>query len=67
MPRFPLRATFGTFFAVRGTHLAAMVAYFALASIVPLVFLALALLGLFGRVDESSPSSRTSPISSRAR
>ena len=54
MPRFPLRATFGTFFAVRGTHLAAMVAYFALASIVPLVFLALALLGLFGRVDESS-------------
>ena len=64
MPRFPLRATFGTFFAVRGTHLAAMVAYFALASIVPLVFLALALLGLFGRVDESSSSSRTSPISS---
>ena len=54
MPRFPLRATFGTFFAVRGTHLAAMVAYFALASLVPLVFLALAFLGLFGRVDESS-------------
>jgi membrane protein len=50
----PVRATFGTFFAVRGTHLAAMVAYFALASIVPLVFLALAMLGLFGRVDESS-------------
>lgn len=50
----PVRATFGTFFAVRGTHLAAMVAYFALASIVPLVFLALAMLGFFGRVDESS-------------
>jgi membrane protein len=50
----PVRHTFGTFFAVRGTHLAAMVAYFALASIVPLIFLALALLGLFGRVDETS-------------
>ena len=49
-----MSATFGTFFAVRGTHLAAMVAYFALASVVPLVFLALAMLGLFGRVDESS-------------
>jgi membrane protein len=31
-----------------------MVAYFALASFVPLVFLALALLGLLGRADESS-------------
>lgn len=31
-----------------------MVAYFALASFVPLVFLSLALLGLFGRVDEST-------------
>lgn len=31
-----------------------MVAYFALASFVPLVFLALAVLGLFGRVDESN-------------
>lgn len=54
MSGLPVRATFGTFFAVRGTHLAAMVAYFALASIVPLVFLALAILGFFGRVDESS-------------
>jgi membrane protein len=34
------------FFADRGTHLAAMVAYFALLSFVPLVFLALALFGL---------------------
>jgi membrane protein len=31
-----------------------MIAYFALLSFVPLVFLALALLGLFGRVEESS-------------
>src|SRR4029077_14330920 len=45
---------FSRFFAVRGTHLAAMVAYFALASFVPLVFLTLALLALFGRVDESN-------------
>jgi membrane protein len=52
--RLPVRQTFATFFGARGTHLAAMVAYFALASVVPLVFLALALLGLFGRVDESS-------------
>ena len=39
------------FFADRGTHLAAMVAYFALLSFVPLVFLALALLGLAHRAD----------------
>lgn len=45
---------FQKFFADRGTHLAAMVAYFALLSFVPLVFLALALLGLAGRADESS-------------
>ncbi len=42
------------FFADRGPHLAAMIAYFALLSLVPLIFLALALLGLFGRVDEST-------------
>ncbi|MBX5474799.1 MAG: YihY/virulence factor BrkB family protein [Thermoleophilia bacterium] len=41
------------FFADRGTHLAAMVAYFALVSFVPLVFLALALLGLAHRADAS--------------
>src|SRR5205085_6778477 len=34
--------------------LAAMIAYFALLSFVPLAFLALALLGLYGRADESS-------------
>ncbi|MEX2211713.1 MAG: YihY/virulence factor BrkB family protein [Gaiellaceae bacterium] len=45
---------FRKFFADRGTHLAAMVAYFALLSFVPMVFLALALLGLAGRADESS-------------
>ena len=45
---------FPKFFADRGTHLAAMVAYFALLSFVPLVFLALALLGVAGRADESS-------------
>jgi len=39
------------FFADRGTHLAAMVAYFALLSFVPLIFLALALFGLTGRAD----------------
>lgn len=42
------------FLADRGTHLAAMIAYFALLSLVPLVFLAFALLGLFGRVDAES-------------
>jgi membrane protein len=41
------------FFADRGTHLAAMVAYFALLSFVPLIFLALALLGLAHRADAS--------------
>ena len=39
------------FFADRGTHLAAMVAYFALLSFVPLIFLALALFGLAHRAD----------------
>jgi membrane protein len=38
----------------RGPHLAAMFAYFALLSFVPLTFLALSLLGLAGRADESS-------------
>jgi membrane protein len=41
------------FFADRGTHLAAMVAYFALLSFVPLIFLALSLLGLTHRADAS--------------
>ena len=49
-----IRETFSKFFADRGTHLAAMIAYFALLSFVPLLFLALSLLGLSGRADESS-------------
>jgi membrane protein len=41
------------FFADRGTHLAAMVAYFALLSFVPLIFLALSLFGLTHRAKAS--------------
>jgi membrane protein len=48
------RPPVGKFFADRGTHLAAMIAYFALLSFFPLVFLAFATLGLAGRADESS-------------
>jgi membrane protein len=49
-----MREPLSKFFSDRGPHLAAMIAYFALLSLVPLVFLALALLGLFGRADEST-------------
>ena len=42
------------FLADRGTHLAAMIAYFALLSFVPLLFLALSLTALAGSADESS-------------
>jgi membrane protein len=42
------------YFADRGTHLAAMIAYFALLAFVPLTFLALSLLAFTGRVGESS-------------
>jgi Predicted membrane protein len=52
--RIRKRALLAKFFADRGTHLAAMIAYFALLSFVPLTFLALALLGFAGRADESS-------------
>jgi len=51
--RIRKRSLAAKFFADRGTHLAAMVAYFALLSFVPLVFLALALLGLVHRADAS--------------
>jgi membrane protein len=51
--RLRKRALVAKFFADRGTHLAAMVAYFALLSFVPLVFLALSLLGLAHRADAS--------------
>ena len=44
-----VEATFDRFFSERGTHLAAMVAYFALASFVPLIFLALSVLGFSTR------------------
>jgi len=47
------RTLLSKFFADRGTHLAAMVAYFALLSFVPLVFLALSVLGLAHRADAS--------------
>ena len=49
-----IKETFSKFFADRGTHLAAMIAYFALLSFVPLTFISLSLLGLTGRADESS-------------
>jgi YihY family inner membrane protein len=49
-----MRKPFAKFFADRGTHLAAMIAYFALLSFVPLTFLALSLLGIAGRPDERS-------------
>jgi membrane protein len=49
-----MRRVLSKFFADRGTHLAAMIAYFALLSFVPLLFLALALLGLVHQADEGS-------------
>ena len=42
------------FFDDRGTHLAAIIAYFALLSFVPLLLLSLALLGLVHQADEGS-------------
>src|SRR5207248_3073005 len=53
-PRMRLPQPFRKFFADRGPHLAAMIAYFALLSFVPLLFLTVSLLGLAGRPDESS-------------
>ena len=47
------RALLQKFFADRGTHLAAMIAYYALVAFVPLTFLCLALLGLVHRADAS--------------
>lgn len=49
-----MQGPFSKFFADRGTHLAAMIAYFALLSFVPLAFLALSLLGVAGRPGERS-------------
>ncbi len=47
------RVLVAKFFADRGPHLAAMVAYFALLSFVPLTFIALSLLGVAHRADAS--------------
>jgi YihY family inner membrane protein len=52
--RRPFAQPLAKFFADRGTHLAAMIAYFGLLSSVSLIFLALALLGFTGRAEESS-------------
>jgi membrane protein len=52
--RRPLAQPLAKFFADRGTHLAAMIAYFGLLSSVSLIFLLLALLGYTGRAEESS-------------
>jgi membrane protein len=52
MPALP--EPLGKFYADRGPHLAAMIAYFALLSFVPLLFLTISLLALAGRPDESS-------------
>jgi len=49
-----VRGVVHKFFADRGTHLAAMIAYFALLSFVPLLFIALAVLGLVHQADENS-------------
>jgi membrane protein len=49
-----VRRVLAKFFADRGTHLAAMIAYFALLSFVPMLFLALALLGLVHQADQGS-------------
>jgi membrane protein len=51
--RIRKRVLVAKFFADRGPHLAAMVAYFALLSFVPLTFIALSLLGVAHRADAS--------------
>src|SRR5438270_9050886 len=50
----PVRRVLSKFFADRGTHRAAVIAYFALLSFVPLLLLSLALLGLVHQADEGS-------------
>jgi membrane protein len=49
-----VRQILSKFLNDRGTHLAAMIAYFALLSFVPLLFLALSLIALAGQQSESS-------------
>jgi membrane protein len=48
-----VRSILGKFIQDRGTHLAAMIAYFALLSFVPLLFLVLSLIALTGQQAES--------------
>jgi len=48
------RELFVKFQADRGPQLAAMIAYYALLAFIPLMFLTVSLLGLFGRADEST-------------
>ena len=52
--RRSLKQPVAKFYADRGPHLAAMIAYFGLLSSVSLIFLALAILGFTGRAEESS-------------
>jgi membrane protein len=54
MMRAWVREMFAKYQADRGTQLAAMIAYYALLAFVPLIFLSVSLLGLFGRADEST-------------
>ena len=54
MMRAWVREMFVKYQADRGTQLAAMIAYYALLAFVPLIFLSVSLLGLFGRADEST-------------
>ena len=51
---FAVHPIVSKYLADRGTHLAAMIAYFAILAFVPLLFLALSLLALLGEQDESS-------------
>jgi len=44
----------GKYLEDRGPHLAAMVAYYALLSLFPFIFLSMSVLGLFGQISESS-------------
>ena len=48
------RGVVSTFLAVRGTHVAALIAFYALLAIFPLVFITLSLAGLFGEQGETS-------------
>ena len=52
--RVATRAIVEKFLADRGTHLAAMIAYFAVLAFVPLLFLALSLISFIGEPGESS-------------